>query len=447
MNRGRPGPDAGADHGAFPALDGLRAVAVVAVVLTHAGYWTGRYGHGFGAAFLARMDSGVAVFFVISGFLLFRPWLLSAAVPQRHTPSLQRYAVRRALRILPAYWLAVVLCLVLVPQQQHVTALDWVRHALLLQIYRFGWFREGLTQTWSLATEASFYAALPLFGLAVAWWLRRAWSAPTALAACAALGAVPVGWQIWLHAGAHQVMGGFWLPAYLGWFAAGMALAVVRVHLDAHAPDQESRWWRAEALGRYPFTCWAVTAAALLAAMTPVAGPRSLTADTAGQAVTKALLYGVVGTSLVWPAVFGRSPLTMVVLANRPLRYLGDISYGMFLYHLLVLTWVMRVLGYPVFSGQVVQVFPLTVVGSAALAAVSFRFLERPFIRLGHRRGESQGESRRGGQPLCALPPVSGEAALDAPAPVGAQVPLAALEAPVPTGTANPRPNARRHSV
>src|SRR5512133_1784909 len=72
----RPGAarvDSGADHSAFPALDGLRAVAVAAVVLTHAAYWTGRTERGLGAAVLARMDVGVAVFFVISGFLLVRP--------------------------------------------------------------------------------------------------------------------------------------------------------------------------------------------------------------------------------------------------------------------------------------------------------------------------------------------------------------------------------------
>jgi peptidoglycan/LPS O-acetylase OafA/YrhL len=392
------GLDTGADHGAFPALDGLRAVAVVAVILTHTGYWTGRYERGFGASFLARMDSGVAVFFVISGFLLFRPWLRSALTPTRAPQRVSQYAVRRVLRIVPAYWLAVALCLLLLPQNQTATWLDWARHALLLQIYQYGWFREGLTQTWSLSTEISFYAVLPAIGLAVAWWLRRrAWSVRTALAACAVLGAVPLGWQLWVHAPGGPVMGGFWLPAYLGWFAAGMALAVVRVHLDERPPRRGSRWWLAEELGAHPFTCWALGAAALLAAMTPLAGPRSLRTDTAGQAMAKGLLYAVAATALVWPAVFGHARITMAMLANRPMRYLGDISYGMFLYHLLVLDTVMRILGNPVFSGQVVQVFPLTVAGAVALAAVSFRFLERPFIRLGHRKRHAD---RREAAPL-----------------------------------------------
>jgi peptidoglycan/LPS O-acetylase OafA/YrhL len=380
-------PDPGADHSAFPSLDGLRAVAVGAVVLTHAAFWTGRYERGFGADLLARMDSGVAVFFVISGFLLFRPWVRSAVTGSGRGPSTRRYAVRRALRILPAYWAAVALALLLLPQNRDATVLDWIRHGLLVQIYEFGWFREGLTQTWSLSTEVSFYVLLPFLGLATAWWLRRsAWSVGAALAGCLLLGLVPVAWHLWLGQGHGSIMGSYWLPAHLGWFAVGMAMAVVRVHLDSVRPAQGSRWWLAEELGRHPFTVWAVGAAALLLVATPLAGPRSLTAGTPGQAITKSALYAVLAASLVWPAVFGRSRPVGVLLANRPMRYLGDISYGVFLYHLIVLDLVMRVLGNDLFTGQVVQVFPLTVLATVPLAAVSFRYLERPLIRLGHGR-------------------------------------------------------------
>jgi len=53
------------DHSAFPALDGIRALAVAAIVGTHAAYWTYRYGRGPGSGMLTRLDSGVAVFFVL----------------------------------------------------------------------------------------------------------------------------------------------------------------------------------------------------------------------------------------------------------------------------------------------------------------------------------------------------------------------------------------------
>ena len=76
-----------------PALDGLRAVAAGAVLLTHVAFRTGQTQAGAGGAVLARFDAGVAVFFVLSGFLLYPA-----------TRPLGRYALRRAARILPAYW-------------------------------------------------------------------------------------------------------------------------------------------------------------------------------------------------------------------------------------------------------------------------------------------------------------------------------------------------------
>lgn len=389
----RPGAtrvDSGADHTAFPALDGLRALAVGAVVLTHAAYWTGRYERGFGAALLARMDSGVAVFFVISGFLLVRPWLAAAARPDAATPSLRTYLVRRAARILPAYWLAVALCLTLLPQNAGATAADWLRHALFLQVYHLGWLQEGLTQTWSLCTEVAFYLLLPALGALAVAWVRRRPGLPLTrlLVPCAVLAALSVPWLLFLGSGSPwaPLTGAFWLPGFLCWFAAGLAMAVLRTHLDTASSDDTDRWAWAETLGGHPLTCWSLSAATLLLTLTPLAGPRAIGAGTAGQGVTKAVLYAVLAASIVWPAVFGRSRVTMAVLANRGSAYLGTISYGVFLYHLLVLNGVMVLLGNPLFSGQVVQVFPLTVLGSLALAALSFRILERPMIRLGHRR-------------------------------------------------------------
>lgn len=422
----RPGSahvDSGADHTAFPALDGLRAVAVAAVMLTHAAYWTGRYERGFGAAFLARMDSGVAVFFVISGFLLFRPWLVSAA-RRRPSPSLRVYLIRRAVRILPAYWLAVALCLLLLPQNGTSTVADWWHHVFLLQTYQAGWLREGLTQTWSLCVEVAFYLVLPAIGAGAVWWLRRP-RAPrmtTLLGLCGVLALISVGWYVFLHSGSPLApyMGAFWLPGYLLWFAAGLAMAILRVHLDTATEADSRRWQWAETLGSHPLTCWSVTAATVLLTLTPLAGPRAIGAGTVGQQVTKTVLYAVLAASIAWPAVFGRSPVTTAVLANRVSAYLGTISYGVFLYHLLVLDTVMRVLGNAVFNGQVIQVFPLTALGSVALAAVSFRVLERPMIRLGHRHTGGPATRHR------TIPPVPPPAPVPTPAPASPPVPALA---------------------
>lgn len=378
----------GRAHAAYPALDGLRALAVIAVVATHSAFATGRYERGWGGGALARLDSGVAIFFVLSGFLLVRPWL-SAAVSGGASPSVRVYALRRAARIMPAYIAAVALALLLLDDNAQATVWDWVRHLTLVQIYQFGWLRQGLTQTWSLSTEVAFYILLPLIGLGMMRATRRRWRPGLLLAGLALLALVPVAWYVFLHHNTSPslVTGGFWLPGYLGWFAGGMALAVIRVHLDRVGPPQGSRWWLAEELGRHPFTCWALAAVAFAVAATPIAGPRSFGVATgAGAAVTKQALYLVMAVALAWPAVFGRSRVTEAVFANPFARYLGDISYGVFLYHLVVLDGVMNLLAYQLWTGRVLTVLALTLVGTGLIAAASFRYLETPVIRWAHRR-------------------------------------------------------------
>ena len=95
-----------------------------------------------------------------------------------------------------------------------------------------------------------------------------------------------------------------------------MALAVIRVHLDHGQVDESSRWWFAEERGRRPFTCWALAAVAFFAAMTPIAGTRSLVATTIGQSFTKQTLYVIMAMAFAWPAVFGRPAVTEALFGN-----------------------------------------------------------------------------------------------------------------------------------
>ncbi len=65
------------------------------------------------------MDFAVTLFFLLSGFLLYRPWALSAMI-NHPGPAVGRYAIRRAGRILPAYWLMVLVTLAVLPEIQPV---------------------------------------------------------------------------------------------------------------------------------------------------------------------------------------------------------------------------------------------------------------------------------------------------------------------------------------
>src|ERR1700752_65336 len=94
------------------SLTGIRAVAALLVIATHAAYTTGKYTHGYVVLVFSRMEIGVPIFFVLSGFLLFGPWVRAAA-QDRPPPSVARYAWHRVRRIMPAYVITVVVAYVI----------------------------------------------------------------------------------------------------------------------------------------------------------------------------------------------------------------------------------------------------------------------------------------------------------------------------------------------
>ena len=367
----------------LPGLDSMRVVAATAVISTHVAFQTGTVPDGPIGAVLARMDCGVAVFFVLSGFLLYRPWAAAVqlGLPRPRTSA---YLWRRALRILPAYWLTVVVALSLMPTNAGTTARQWVAQLLLVQIYAPNLLSEGLTQMWSLATEVAFYLVLPLLAAGVAR-TSRALAPVSAMAVwAAAMLGVAVGWQVFAHGPGRAAYWGFWLPGYMAWFGAGMLLAAVveRLLLPAKPPAWASGL---RALAAAPGTCWSAAGAVLLLAATPIAGPRAFESlQTPGGAVAKNLLYLVIALLVVLPAALPseRPGRFLQVTSSRLAHRLGEVSYGMFLWHLIVLSTVFQVLGLRQFSGSFLAVFALTWTWTVAVSFVSWSTLERPFLRL-----------------------------------------------------------------
>jgi peptidoglycan/LPS O-acetylase OafA/YrhL len=368
-------------------LDGLRAVAALAVLLTHVGYQTGEVVRSAGGAVLARFDAGVAVFFVLSGFLLYRPHAaaLRAGAP---APGVRRYAVRRAARILPAYWVALGFVALAEPT---ATAGRVLTHAWLGQTYRGPLFAT-FTQTWSLCAEVAFYALLPV----LAWAVRRCGPAREgwAIGALALLG---YGYVAVVRAAGLPDRALLWLPGHLDWFAVGMGLAVgwARVALPAAAPPARGTWVSGAVwLARWPGSCWAAAGVLLWLVATPVAGPLTLDPIPGLAALLKEVAYALIGGLLLLPAALGSAESGLgAVLAHPVSRWFGRISYGVFLWHLLVLHWVYALTGWQPFTGHLLTAGVLTVLGSVAVAALSWVLVERPILAVAHRRPATAGDA------------------------------------------------------
>ncbi|MFT4299106.1 MAG: acyltransferase [Aeromicrobium sp.] len=364
----------------YAELDGLRAVAAVAVVATHTGFWAGAYDDGLIGALAHRLEVGVAVFFVLSGFLLGRPHIERAL---RGTPvePVRRYYRKRVLRIWPVYLLVVVAALTLVPQNRSAGPGTWLRNLSLTDYATGARLPEGLTQMWSLTVEVCFYLALPLLG----WLLARVAGgrfdrllACLGLIAAASIAYVTLTW--WLDSPAAEIAR-HQLPSYLTWFAAGLLLAVLAS--DAGTTNPARLTQVTVTLARARLTCWIAASAVLLIVATPLGGPVGLLQpDTAG-ALVRHLGYGLTALLVVAPCVL--APCETSLLVHRLVRHLGHTSYALFCCHLLVLIGVMALFDLRQFDVSWPLLFALTLAASLVVSELLYRCVERPANRFGHR--------------------------------------------------------------
>jgi peptidoglycan/LPS O-acetylase OafA/YrhL len=356
------------------SLTGMRAVAALLVMGTHAAYGTGTYNRGYVGLLSSRMEIGVAIFFVLSGFLLFGSWVRAAATGG-DPPVLRRYARNRVRRIMPAYVVTVLIAYAVYqfrdidPNPGH-TWHGLIRHLTLTQIYSENYFttyvHQGLTQMWSLAVEVAFYAALPLLAyLLLVVLCRRRWRPGLLLAGLAALGALSPVWLIvihrtdWLPNGA-----GLWLPHYLVWFVGGMALAALQ----------------AKGVRCYAAAAVPVALVAYLVVSTPIAGKNNAPVLDLGQDVAKVLFYAAIATVVVAPLALGDRGWYARALGSRPMVWLGEISYEIFLLHVIVMEIALvSVLRWRVYTGSAVGLFTVTLVLTIPAAWLLHR-LTRPRV-------------------------------------------------------------------
>lgn len=368
----------------YPALDGVRAIAALAVIGTHVGFASGRsVDNGPLSGLLARLDFGVTLFFLLSGFVIYRPFA-RAALAGATRPATGPFYARRLARILPAYWVVVIVTLAGLSLRTARPA-DWFAYLTLTQTYTGHNLDPSLTQMWTLSVELCFYAVVPLLAAVGLRMGRGSWTpAQRQLRAIAALFLISavanlVGNET--SARLHDSL--IWLPANLDWFALGMFLAVV----SALPPGRPQRWVATvREVATNGGTCWVLGGLILWIATLPIAGSRSLVLPTGWEWTIKHYLYAVAALVLLLPLTVGPEPGFAGFLRRGPLRHLGTISYGIYLWHLPILIALQHLLGYRTFGGHFWSLFLGTVALTLAAATASWLLIEKPLLRAVQRR-------------------------------------------------------------
>ena len=369
----------------FPLVDSMRAIAFLCVFAAHAGFYAGFAANGSTLRpFLARGDVGVRIFFLISAFLLYRPFV-AARLRGEKSPLVRAYAWRRFLRVAPPYWLA--LCAVTV--WLGAPGIFTPTHAPLYFGFAHVYDTDtltvtGLPQAWSLCVEVAFYAFLPLYAAL----LRRARGGMrTELAAAAVIFAASLAYKLWvLSLGAPTdpslVRWHFALPEYLDYFAVGIALAAYSV---AAADGRSLPAWLERATRR-PWIAWLVAIALFVVVSKGIGLTGGVDDDvTDARFLLRHYLYAAVALGLFLPAPFGEPDGGWVrrLLAWRPLLWIGRVSYGAFLFHFAVLEQLKRW----DFNSVADDVSPYLwfaagLAGTLAIAAASWYAYERPLLTL-----------------------------------------------------------------
>jgi peptidoglycan/LPS O-acetylase OafA/YrhL len=306
-----------------PDIEGLRAVAIVAVLLCHAG-----------VPFLAGGYVGVDVFFVISGFLITR--LLLAELDRSGTISLRGFYARRAKRLLPlsAVLLAavgVLSMILLSPLRNTEVAGDIIAAALYVANWHFAaqsvdYFAQGLEPSpvlhlWSLAIEEQFYVVWPGLMLVTTWfWRRRGYSVR------------PVLWVVLLLILAGSLAYGIVLTndkpsfAYFSTFARawelglGAALALIGTVKLPRMGAAALGWAGVAAIVYASFVFTGDTTFPGTAALVPTLGAAALIVSGTALAATAGGVTGL-KAGAGW------------ALSLAPVRYVGRISYSWYLWH------------------------------------------------------------------------------------------------------------------
>jgi peptidoglycan/LPS O-acetylase OafA/YrhL len=327
-----------------PEIDGLRFVAIAAVIAYHLNGTLVRYYNlrlpSLPAILLLNGERGVWLFFVISGFILALPFA-SHRLRGTPAPDLKHYFLRRLTRLEPPYVINILICGLLLFVVNHVALASLLPHLLASLLYSHTFFYGDLSTinpvTWSLEVEVQFYLTMPLLALVFA--VQKDWARRIILIAAMVISAVAQ--ILWAHSFRSQ----FSIAYFIQFFLAGFLLADLRL---SYADSDKKWWWDALSVMGWPIVFL-------------MEGPM----------LRVALPFVII--VLYWAAFHGQ-------LANRLFRLpvltaIGGMCYTIYLFHFLVIAFASRVLGH--------NRAPLLLTGvSIGLMAVAssayFLLIERP---------------------------------------------------------------------
>lgn len=361
-------------HRYFPAVEGMRGVAALTVVVGHSLY----FGHPQGGQIANDgfwiATFGVAIFFGISGFLLYRPFVAARAEGGSVWKRTPPYLWRRAVRILPAYWVALTL-LAIWPGIPGVFSGHWWVYYGLLQVYRSSWETAGLGTAWTLCIEVTFYLALPLIAalLARRGVLARRDGFPWELGVIGGLALLSLLVYAWAWSRPGQSFLDSTLVGTFDWFAWGMVVAAISVS----RPDLGRGVARTFADPRVGWPLGIVVFA--------LAPAEAFSHLNFSGTLTAGLNWACLGAGaglLLAPAMLGDANRAVrTLLANRVLVYAGTISYGIYLYHYPILRKLLET-QFVLASGSPVLVGGLcTLAAAVALGSASWFLVEQPLMR------------------------------------------------------------------
>jgi peptidoglycan/LPS O-acetylase OafA/YrhL len=380
-----------------PTFDGIRGFVTLSIALIHVQLATGwSPGAEVWQAFRGAWFFSVEFLFVLGGFVAFLPLALHGRFG-----GWRPYAVRRAGRILPLYYLTLALGLALGPVLRPVSGTDFphdapavLAHAVFLQqeVYPFqaGFGVQGIV--WTMSIAGAFYVLFPLIATA---YLRRPF------VGLAVAVAVSVVWRLSMDGRPEAFLQ---FPLFAADFAVGMYAAHVYVRLC-----QNDRSRPRPSTGLAIFAAALATLGALLYATgLPIArGESTYWAEGVALSLLVPAVFAVVLVSAPFIPGWGQRPL-----ANPVSRWLGEIGYGIFLVHFLVIWSVLAVVDIPRdgSAASLAQLMALAIPLTLFFGWLGTAVVERPLRLRAHRLAERWRREDQRSSGVIAAAPVSATA-------------------------------------